>query len=73
MRSNPAGLGDKKFFQINTRKWASLTRLDRVFFNLSVKGMYMLCFAMVYRFDFNMATTNTSMTTVKISNKIQSL
>ena len=40
---------------------------------LNVMDMYMFCFGILSKFDFNMATTNTAMTKAKQSNKKQSL
>ena len=42
-------------------------------FSLNIMDMYMFYFIIFSRFDFNMAMTNTPMTTAKKSNKRQSL
>ena len=46
-------------------KWVSQARWDRVFFNVHVHDL----FEILSKFDFNMATANTTKTTAKRSKK----
>ena len=52
MRNEPARLGEKKIFHMNTCKWASPARWDRVFLNqfcfFRLYCMNELCFSWLY-------------------------